>query len=254
MHEDIWNVFPATMEQGQAWIAYNHSFGEQAESDPRNYALRVRVEFKDPNEQGLPTNEEFPALSALDEALDEAIAGLGGIYVGRLTVGGARYFYYYSNGTEEELNTAIGGVSDSSGYELTLEAQEDPDKERYFNELFPTEDDWQVIQDLQVLDQLQEAGDNPDNEREIEHWAYFDNQGAADQFAAWAKSEGFTIQKNKASQHEPEEQEEEGYVVQFNHVGTTHLADISNRTIRAGQKARELGGNYDGWGTTVERD
>lgn len=250
MNEDIWNVFPATMEEGQAWIAYDHSFGERAESDPRNFSLRVRVEFKAPNEQGLPTNEEFPALCELDESLDEAIGGLGGLYVGRLTVGGARYFYYYSNSTEEELSAAIREVSDSTGYELTLEAQEDPDKERYFNELFPTDDDWQVIQDMQVLDQLQAAGDNPDNEREIEHWAYFDNQGAADQFAAWAKSEGFTIQKNEADRSEGGE----GYVVQFNHVGTTHLGDISNRTIRAGQKARELGGEYDGWGTTVERD
>ena len=40
---------------------------------------RVRVEFNNPNEQGLPTDEEFPALCELDEALDGAIAGLGGL-------------------------------------------------------------------------------------------------------------------------------------------------------------------------------
>lgn len=248
MDEDIWNVFPATIDQDQAWIAYNHSFAERAESDPRNRSLRIRVEFNEPTAEGLPTNAEFPALSALDEALDEAISRLDGIYVGRLTVGGGRYFYYYSDSTEEELSAAIGGVSDSTGYELTLDAQDDPDKERYFTELFPTEDDWQLIQDMQVLDQLQEAGDNPDVEREIEHWAYFDNQGAADQFATWAESEGFAIQKNGPAD------EQDGYVVQFNHVGTMLLGDISNRTIAAGQKARELGGEYDGWGTTVERE
>ena len=251
MDEDIWNVYPTAMGKDQAWIAYNHSYGERAEADPRSHSLRIRVEFKDPTEQGMPTNEEFPALSALDEALDEAVSRLGGVYVGRLTVGGGRFFYYYADSTAEELNSAIGGVSDSSGYELTLDSQTDPEKERYFSELYPTEDDWQVIRDLEVLDQLQQVGDVPDTEREVGHWAYFDTQAAADQFAAWAKSEGYSIQKNTLAEDSEDGNE---YVVHFTHIGTMHLGDISSRTVAAGQKAREVGGRYDGWETSVERD
>lgn len=251
MDEDIWNVYPAAMGEHQAWIAYNHSFGDRAESETRHHSLRIRMEFDDPTEQGMPTNEEFPALAELDEALDTAISHLGGIYVGRLTVGGSRFFYYYSTSTEPELNAAIGGVSAASGYELTLDSQEDPEKERYWSELFPTEDDWQVIQDLKVLEQLQEVGDNPDNEREVGHWAYFDDQEAANQFAEWANSEGYTIQKNELAQ---DEEGDDDYVVHFTHVGTMHLGDISNRTVRIGQQAREAGGRYDGWETSVERE
>lgn len=248
MDEDIWNVYPAAMGEHQAWIAYNDSFGDRVDSDARRYSLRIRVDFNDFTEQGMPTNEEFPALAALDEALDDAIARLGGIYVGRLTVNGARFFYYYSDSSEAELSAAIGGVSDSSGYELTLDSQEDPEKERYWSELYPTEDDQQVIQDLQVIEQLLEAGDNPANEREVTHWAYFDDRGEADRFAAWAESEGYSIEENG-----PTEEEDE-HVVKFTHQSSMHLGVVSGHTIRVGQKARELGGRYDGWETWVSRD
>ena len=80
---DIWYTFPASMGDDQAWITYNHGYAEVAEADTRNNHLRIRVKFKNPTEYGMPTNEEFSDLSALDETLDNAIANLGGIYVGR---------------------------------------------------------------------------------------------------------------------------------------------------------------------------
>ena len=92
---DIWYTFPASMGDDQAWITYNHGYAEVAKADTRNNHLRVRVGFHDPTEYGMPTNEEFPRLSALDESLENVIVKLGGVYVGRITVAGHRYFYYY---------------------------------------------------------------------------------------------------------------------------------------------------------------
>ena len=96
--EDIWHTFPAQMGDDQAWITYNHGFAEVAEADKRGNCLRVRVTIKNPTEYGMPTNEEFPALSSLDESIDDAITAAGGVYVGRITVAGCRFFYYYAEG------------------------------------------------------------------------------------------------------------------------------------------------------------
>ncbi len=37
------------------------------------------------------------------------------------------------------------------------------------------------------------------------------------------------------------------------HEGTMELEDITHHTIAINRKVRELGGDYDGWETTIER-
>ena len=48
------------------------------------------------------------------------------------------------------------------------------------------------------------------------------------------------------------EDEKEEFVVQYGHSGTMNLGDITHHTIGSDRKARELGGRYDGWETSVE--
>lgn len=244
---DIWYTFPATMGEDQAWISYNHGYGEVAESDPRHNVLRIKLPLKNPSETGMPTNEEYPQLSIIDEMLDEKFSEVGGVYVGRLTVDGHRFFYFYLNIEEKQASEIIAEVTAETSYQMQYVHEKDTDKKFYWEQLYPTDDDWQVIQDLKVLDSLSENGDMKDKEREVMHWAYFPSDSSCNHFAAWAKSENYELHFTGK-----DEDSSECYT-KFTHVGAMHLGNITSHTIKLGRKARELGGRYDGWETSVEK-
>ena len=242
---DKWRMFPATMGDDQAFISFNDSFAERAKRDARHHHLRVEVAIKDPTEAGMPRGDEINALSKLDDALEAAVARLGGIYVGRITVAGRRFFYFYVDAREADARSALVRAATPFGYAPQVKWADDPEKQRYWQDLYPTADDWRVINDMEVLDALANAGDDPDISRTVQHWAYFASDAAAAAFREWLGSQAFTFRSA--------EKDKQGRVrVTFTHEGVMHLADVTNRTIRCRRKAEELGGEYDGWETSVE--
>ena len=250
--EDIWHTFPAQMGDDQAWITYNHGFAEVAEADKRGNCLRVRVTIKNPTEYGMPTNEEFPALSSLDESIDDAITAAGGVYVGRITVAGCRFFYYYAEGPEDKITGLVDMAATLATYEVQYLWEPDPENKRYWDELYPTLDDWRVIQDLGVLETLSESGDNKSRSRKVTHWAYFPTNQSSTSFKSWVFQQEYELIHSGPVEKEDGDDENQEYVVQFGHSGTMNLGDITHHTIGSDRKARELGGRYDGWETSVE--
>lgn len=245
---DIWYTFPATMGESQAWITYNHGYAEVAEADPRHTALRIKLSIKNPNGYGMPTNEEFAQLSAVDEELDKRLSDAGGVYVGRVTVDGNRFFYFYLDLEEKKAAEIINDVSIKSSYQIQHIFENDIKKKYYWNELYPTDADWQVIQDLKVLDSLSENGDIKERQREVMHWAYFPNELSCNQFKDWVKSENYTLHFNGKEVDSAE------FLTQYSHFGTMNFGDITSHTIKFNRAAREFGGRYDGWETSVERE
>lgn len=133
-------------------------------------------------------------------------------------------------------------------YRLLLSVQFDAEKSAYWHYLYPTEDDWQVIADMHVLDTLHKNGDVSTRTRRVSHWAYFSNTREARQFADWAKANLYrdvSVASTKDSKK---------FVVHFSHVGTMELPDITHHTIAINRAVNALGGNYDGWEAVVVRD
>ena len=90
--------------------------------------------------------------------------------------------------------------------------------------------------------------DIKEREREVAHCDYFLQQSAAQQLADWAEQQRYTIA------YRGRDEDGEEYLVRYTHVGSMQLSDITHHTISSDRKARELGGRYDGWETSVERD
>lgn len=242
---EAWYTFPAQMGDHRAFLAFDHGYSEIAETDSRTYLLKFRVSIKAPNEAGLPTNDEFPALKELDEKLDDAVTGAGGVYVGRVTVKGYRHFFFYVS-FEEETAAKLGNkITSETGYPVDIAYEEDPGKEGYWRDLYPTKDDWQVIRDMDVLDALTRNGDVADAEREIFHWAYFDSKNSAETFKAWLADAGYKVNSDHAG-------DDGKWVVQFSHVGRTTLEALTKHTISLNRQIEALNGDYDGWETSVE--
>ena len=100
--------------------------------------------------------------------------------------------------------------------------------------------------DLRVLDVLKEKGDINSVSRQVAHWAYFPERESAQQFADWARESAYEVNAIAAT-------DDNKTVVRFAREGTMELEDITHHTIAINRKVRELGGDYDGWETTIER-
>jgi len=241
-----WHTFPAQMGEHRAFITFDESYAREAPKDARSVLVKVRAVIKKPNASGMPTDQEFPELRALDANLETSFNSNGGRFVGNVTVNGRRYFYYYVSCTENDAAELIQRTSRETGYDLAYVYEEDSAKQGYFNDLYPTPDDWQMIKDLQVLDVLRERGDATQKPREISHWAYFADPEQARRFADWAKANNYNV-----GDIEPLETSGKT-TVRLSHVGTVVLEDITRHTIGLNRKARELNGDYDGWETSIE--
>lgn len=244
---DQWEFYPCQMGEHQAFIFYDHGVRDEINNLTHSSALKIRVVFRNPTDAGLPTNDEFHQLSALEDVLAAHLRELGGVYVGRVTVAGARYFHCFVSFHEDAAERVVRQISAESGYELEFVLEPDPEKKAYWAELFPTPNEWQVVSDMKVLDVLKDHGDDPSVRRRIDHWLYFPASSGRDAFTVWARENGFAIQ------HLTHPEESDGdYGIQIYHDARPELPVITATTQLLLDKAEELGGSYDGWETSVE--
>lgn len=240
-----WIFFPCQMGEHHASIFYDHGIRDSIDTVLPRQLLKVQVAFKQPRSDGMPTNDEFHNLTALEDGLQALLQQQESIYVGRVTVNAHRHFYIYTpDSRAEEWSVRLHALGESYGYALTFVLTADESHRGYWDDLYPTDDDWQVIKDLRVIEALEKEGDDGTSTRCIDHWAYFPSQSTAEQFSQWAKQNGYSSATSDITN--------EGEVqVRFSHEGTVRLPDITSHTIALRQRASELGGDYDGWETPV---
>jgi len=242
---DQWQFFPCSMGDDQAFIFVDEGAHETISEAPETL-VRVRLTYKDPNPNGLPKNFEFEAVSKVEDKIQNFSESNGSWYVGRITVAGCRYFYVYTRILESSWKQFVSSLSDGSGYELKVSFRDDPEHKGYWDELYPTEDDWQVIGDLRVIERLEKDGDDGSKVRKVDHWAYFEDQTTAQPFIDWAVKDRFLFESEHS--HITDEGK---YCVRLIHHGTIKIGDISSHTIALRRKASEFGGEYDGWETEI---
>ena len=241
---DQWIFFPCQMGEHRASIFYDHGIRDSIETIAPPHLLKVRVAFKQPRPDGMPANDEFESLTAIEDALQALVQQHESLYVGRVTVDGHRHFYIYTPDSEQAWDTRLRTLAASHGYAVSSAFQPDDSRNGYWKELFPTEDDWQVIKDLGVIEALEKEGDDGTASRQIDHWAYFPSHDTAEQFGGWAQGRGYTLDRSDVS-------DDGNFCVRFSHTGTVQLADITSHTIALRRRASEIGGDYDGWETPV---
>jgi hypothetical protein len=191
---DQWEFYPCEMGEQRAFIFYDHGVRTSIDAYPCTTLIKVRAAIREATPQGLPTSEEFPRISALEDQLSTAISEIGGLYVGRITVAGNRWFHFFAPLNQDDAIGLVALVGGASGYDLRVVVKEDPDRRGYWEDLFPTDQDWQVVQDLKVIESLRSQGDDHDAPRRIDHWAYFPSVDACRRFESWALERGFEVQ------------------------------------------------------------
>jgi hypothetical protein len=256
---DQWQFYPCQLGEHQAFITFDSGIAETIDESAPAHLLKIRIPFQHATEEGLPGDDELEPLSEFEDALAEWLEHQNCAYLGRITVDGHRHFYIATDVAEEAAwEELLGSLENPHGYELAFAIEENGSRTGYWEEIYPTPDDWRVISDLQVIEALEQHGDNCETVRQIDHWAYFLTQDAADQFAKWAREQGYEVASvglaEKDEEAEADEELDPRIQVRFSHQGPVTLADISGHTIALGHQAEEIGGEYDGWETPICKD
>jgi hypothetical protein len=241
---DEWIFYPCQMGDQKASIFYDHGIRETIDQIAPPQLLKVRVPLKHPRQDGLSSNEEYQQLCNLEDDLQGLVVKHAAIYVGRVTVGGYRYIHVFTSDSETDWSARLRVLGERHDYHLAFVLTADSNRTGYWKDLFPNEDDWQVIQDLRVLDAIAKRGDDGSSPRHIDHWAYFAVGDAAEQFLRWIQERGYSSGIIDTA-------DDGKFRVRFAHKGTLELSDITSHSMALRRKASELGGDYDGWETSV---
>ncbi len=239
-----WHYYPDNSGEKPVFYMVNTGIFEKIYFAP-DQLLKLKVELKAPNAAGLPSQEEFDQLIRLEDQIEVFARSKGDWYVGRVSQNHYRTFYVYTTQDERSWSRQIERLAQESGYVMTPHFLNDPEHKGYLEELYPTPDNWQVIQDILVIENLVEHGDDGSTPRDIEHLACVPSKESA-AFIEWAVSNGFTV-----DQRDPTADADGNVCLVLIHHGRVSVAELSPKTILLRQKSVEFGGKYDGWETEV---
>ena len=237
--------FPCQIDGDSAFVYVDVDAHAKVKQLPGSLA-RIKLHYKAPRSDGLPTREEFDAARAIEVALENFARRGRDRYVGRITRSGFREFHVYTRRNKSVWQEFLERQTKKSGYSLTLRLTSDKRHRVYMRELYPTADAWQVISDIQVITLLQKEGDREAVRRRVDHWSSFGDEKAAAKFIRWAAKSGFK-HDGKASGTD----DDGDYCARLYHVGTTRQRELSWHSIALNRAANDHGGSYDGWETKV---
>ncbi len=247
-YEQNWQFFPCTMGDGPALVSVDVGVAEVLEQTPEQM-LMVTLEVHAATENGLPEDSEFAALGEQEDLWIAELDKAAGYFIGRVTTDGRRTLYAYTTGEQAHWDGVGERIAVESGYEYDVVVFPDENHESYYQGLYPSADDWQVIRDMQVMEATANAGDVARIARKIDHWVYLPSRDAAETLATAAKEEGFDLAAD------PIRETKDGrFQVELSHQGPMFLADLTHHTLWLRRRAEELGGKYDGWETPVKTE
>jgi hypothetical protein len=241
--EDRWEVYPCQFEDGAtAMVVYDHAISLEMDSIELSQFVGVKVELESPDESGLSTAEEDEKLEDYEEALATAVVDLDGVYLGHITFEGGRHFYFYLDQPAAKIEEILSQFNDESAYQGEFVLETDPEKTRYWNELYPPEEGLNLILDAKLVHSHEDMGDHVQAPRLVEFWVDFPKEDLLAEFEAWANNQSYTV-----SRQSPPESADDPFSVIVGKEIPIELPDVNAVSSEIFAKAKELDGEYVGW-------
>jgi uncharacterized protein (TIGR01619 family) len=238
-----WDFYLCRVDDQPASIFVDLGIAEKAPLATYPVMAYVRLNMRDPREDGLSGRAEFDTLVAIeDQIVPQLTLGEDALFVGRNTSNGCRDFYFYRkslDGWDERVVAAMAAFGD---YRYEIGVRSDPEWRTYQEFLFPSDYSFQSIQNRRVCDALQREGDRLSDSREIDHWAYFPTEDGRSAFVAEAEKLGFALRTMIEG-----EREQDRYGAQVFRPDVPGHEAIDEITWPLYEAAKRLGGAYDGW-------
>lgn len=210
--------------------------------------LYVSLKMNDPREDGLSSNGEYDTLIEIEEHLESNLKSKHDIvYAGRLTSNGRRDFYFYTSDSLLIEKTISESLVRFSNYSYDFEVKDDKDWHYYLDFIYPNPRQIQSILNRRVIESLEKHGDKLTERREVNHWLYFPSKEVRENFIEQVKEKGFKIEGTDTF-----DDKEFNYQLRISRVDGVQHEEVDEYVLYLWELAEELGGDYDGWETSVE--
>ena len=245
--QEYWEEYMKPIEGEPAVVSFNAEVSDNAPDMAYMYVGFVKVKLNHPTKEGLVSKEEQDDVGFIEDRLEmECLRYRAGKYIGRIITQGEINFIYYLKLDFEWTDTVNSAMKYFENYTFEHGSRMDAEWEVYQKLLFPTIEQWQIIQNHHSCDALVNAGDNLQIKRAIEHKMYFNTDEDLKTFLQKIEQEGFQKQKIL----EPTE-ELSLYGLQFYRMDTPHYYSIDELTLSLIDTGLAHNGKYDGWETSL---
>lgn len=249
-HQEEWEFYFSNVNDKLGSIFVDLGLRKVAPLTDKPNVVWVSIKMNNPGEDGLSSQEESAILGEIEDTLvDKVTSRHNSIYVGRLTSAGNRDLYFYFGDTTLYDKTISEIMVAYPKYQFDYGAKEDNEWGGYFDFLYPLPQQIQSIQNRRVIDQLEKGGDNFTKSREVFHWIYFKTDSDREKFLEKIKNDNFTIVDKGCDKSWGEF----SYSLQIKRVDKVDQSSVDDYVIYLWKLADEIGGNYDGWETSIEK-
>ncbi len=247
---DDWNFYFCNIDDNCASILVNLGIAGSIPNVDLPLMGCVRLQMNSPYENGMTSRDEYNILNEIEETLERELIHNGSKYVGRCTSNSCQEFFFYHSPTPEWFNYVDNAMSSFPDYRYVVNIREDIDGSIYHSFLYPSQTDFQSINNRKVCKILDDNGDRMDEQREIQHWIYFNNESICHAFVAEIIQRNFTI-KYRCEPNSAEDRDR--YSVCISRMDIPSFENIDNVTLPLFHLAIEHDGKYDGWECAIVR-
>ena len=243
-----WDFFMCRIEGAPASIRTNLALIEVAPLEGFTQRLQFCIKMKNPRPDGLSSNEEYPILCDIEDAIGDKAESTGAVSAGVVKSEGFLELWFYTQNAEALAKTCEEALQAFEGYQSGYNIAEDPEWEDYFGFLYPDEFSYQTMQNRKVLMQLEKNGDKMEVPREIDHFIYFKEAAQQQAFAKEAEAKGFKVRFNDDEFVEERKAEGKEYPYMVEATREDSPLAIDDIVWDLLELASPFEGNYDGWG------
>ena len=243
-----WDFFMCRIEGAPASIRTNLALIEVAHLEGLSQRLQFYIKMQNPRPDGLSSNEEYPILCDIEDAIGEKAEATGAVSAGVVKSEGFLELWFYTQNAEDLAKTCEEALQAFEGYQSGYNIAEDPEWEDYFGFLYPDEFSYQTMQNRKVLMQLEKNGDKMEVPREIDHFIYFKEAAQQQAFAKEVEAKGFKVRFNDDEFVEDRKAEGKEYPYMVEATREDSPLDIDDIVWDLLELASPFEGNYDGWG------
>ena len=243
-----WDFFMCRIEGAPASIRTNLALIEVAPLEGLTQRLQFCIKMKNPRPDGLSSNEEYPILCDIEDAIGDKAESTGAVSAGVVKSEGFLELWFYTQNAEALAKTCEEALQAFEGYQSGYNIAEDPEWEDYFGFLYPDEFSYQTMQNRKVLMQLEKNGDKMEVPREIDHFFYFKEAAQQQAFAKEAENKGFKVRFNDDEFVEDRKAEGKEYPYMVEATREDSPLDIDDIVWDLLELASPFEGDYDGWG------
>jgi len=243
-----WDQYLAQWEDKPGSMLVDLSYQEKIDSIQLPFLLSVGHQFTPCSDEGFPDTLVYERLYKLSDKLNnymdiQATCKL----VGTFTHDCTQIDYYYlkdSLGIRNFLHNYF--ANENSGFPPLVSIMHDPENQFYQDRIYPDIYITEYRQNTATIQTLIEAGDQINQARKIDHWAYFDTDIDRDRYSELILELGY--KEEEKGFHRGEQQP---YFYHFSKEDIPSRDNITEITVNLQSEAQELNGYYGGWECSV---